>query len=65
MVASSWTDADVASVIEVSKEAKIVITHMDTVAHASIPRADMRQRLRSRSLIERVVMPEDGTTLSF
>lgn len=58
-------DADVASVINASEDAEIVITHMDSVAHASITRADMRQRLTSRSLIDQVHMPEDGTTLSF
>ncbi|MCR4667628.1 MAG: MBL fold metallo-hydrolase [Desulfovibrio sp.] len=58
-------DADVAAVHMACPEATIVISHMDTVAHASITRNDMRQFLHKRGLETATVMPDDGETLSF
>ena len=54
----------VARVHETLPEAELVITHMDNVAHASIDREQMRERLAKRG-IEHYYMPEDGETLDF
>lgn len=57
-------DADIAEIHNVCPAATIIVSHMDTVAHASISRADMRILLRKRGL-EHVFMPEDGEKASF
>ncbi|MBQ7586133.1 MAG: MBL fold metallo-hydrolase [Desulfovibrionaceae bacterium] len=56
---------DVALVHEACPHAKIVISHMDTVAHATITRSDMKGFLKKLSLEEFTIMPDDGETLSF
>ncbi len=56
-------DADIAAVHAACPQARIVISHMDTVAHAAITRTDMRRLLRERGLETVAVMPEDGEVL--
>ena len=56
-------DEDVEAVAQTAKNAKIVISHMDTVAHASITRYAMRGLLAKRGVV--YLMPEDGETLAF
>lgn len=58
-------DADVAAVHTACPQAKIVISHMDTVAHATLSRADMRRLIQERGLEAATVMPDDGETLTF
>lgn len=56
-------DADIAEVRKVCPAASLVVSHMDTVAHASLTRASMRVLLRQRGL--QAFMPEDGEKLTF
>ena len=58
-------DADVAAVHKACPAAKIVVSHMDSVAHAAITRADMRLLLKKQGLETVAVMPDDGETLAF
>ena len=57
-------DEDVESVAKTSPSAKLVITHMDNVAHASITRHSMRGLLAKRG-VKNYFMPEDGEVLNF
>jgi len=56
-------DEDVEAVAKTVPGAKVVVSHMDTVAHASITRFTMRGLLARRQTD--YVMPDDGETLSF
>ena len=56
-------DEDVEAVARTVPDAQIVISHMDTVAHASITRYTMRGLLAKRGV--EYLMPEDGETLAF
>lgn len=56
-------DEDVEAVARTAPDAQIVISHMDTVAHASITRYTMRGLLAKRGVD--YLMPEDGETLIF
>ncbi|HBX75210.1 MAG: MBL fold metallo-hydrolase [Succiniclasticum sp.] len=56
-------DEDVEAVARTAPDAQIVISHMDTVAHASITRYTMRGLLAKRGVD--YLMPEDGETLVF
>ncbi len=58
-------DQDVAMVRKACPEAEIVISHMDNVAHASITRAGMKERLNRLGLHEKMHMPEDGEVCTF
>ncbi len=55
-------DEDVEAVAKTLPRAKIVISHMDTVAHASITRHSMRGLLAARG-VAGYAMPEDGEIL--
>ena len=52
-------DEDVACVRAAAPKAKIFVTHMDNVAHASLTRHTLRGRLATRG-VSNYVMPEDG-----
>ena len=56
-------DEDVEAVARTVPDAQIVISHMDTVAHAYITRYTMRGLLAKRGV--EYLMPEDGETLAF
>ncbi len=58
-------DADVASVCDACPEAAVIVSHMDNVAHAALDRTTMRSRLKRRGLDGRVLMPDDGQTMTF
>ncbi len=58
-------DHDVESVCRACPDARIVISHMDNVAHASITRTGMVERLKRRGILDRVIMPDDGETCTF
>lgn len=57
-------DEDVAAVMRTAPQAKIIISHMDNVAHACITRQDMRGLLARRNITE-YLMPKDGEVLAF
>ena len=57
-------DEDVEAVARTMPESKIIPTHMDNVAHASITRHEMRGLLARRG-IENYQMPADGEVLAF
>ena len=58
-------DADVEKVVRAADGAKVVVSHMDAVAHATISRPDMKKRLIERGVWGKVIMPDDGETLTF
>lgn len=45
--------------------AKIIISHMDNVAHATIDRAGMRKFVSENRMEKDALIPEDGETLEF
>lgn len=57
-------DEDVAWVAKAAPQAKLVISHMDNVAHACITRHTMPGLLAGRG-IQNYFMPKDGETLTF
>lgn len=57
-------DEDVAAVAATLPDARIFITHMDTVSHATLTRQEMRGHLARRS-VSNWVMPEDGESVAF
>lgn len=58
-------DNDVNEVYKSCPNAKIIVSHMDNVAHASLTRKTMRERLMQRDLWDKVLMPDDGEAYSF
>lgn len=58
-------DHDVAMVHKAAPCARVIVSHMDTVAHASITRATMRERLQKLGIWDAILMPADGESLSF
>jgi L-ascorbate metabolism protein UlaG (beta-lactamase superfamily) len=54
-------DAD--DVVELTglTQARIVVVHLDAIAHATETRADLRERLHAEGLTDRVAVPEDGS----
>ena len=57
-------DEDVSCVAKALPTAKLVISHMDNVAHATITRHSMRGLLAQRG-VTNYIMPEDGETITF
>ena len=55
-------DEDVECVAKTAPQAQIIISHMDTVAHASITRYSMRGLLARRE-VKGYLMPEDGEVM--
>ena len=58
-------DGDVEAVYRACPGARIIVSHMDTVAHAAITRADMVERLKQRRILHNAVIPSDGEMLTF
>lgn len=58
-------DADVEQVVRAADGARVVVSHMDNVAHATLTRQEMRRRLLARNVWDRVIMPDDGEILAF
>ena len=46
------------------RNATIIASHMDTVAHASLTRKTLKVALERRGLAKRVLMPDDGEEYS-
>ena len=57
-------DEDIDCIRQTLPTAKIVVSHMDNVAHATITRHEMRGLLAKRG-VENYFMPADGETLEF
>ncbi|MDA0174673.1 MBL fold metallo-hydrolase [Solirubrobacter taibaiensis] len=57
------TNDDVVTLAREFPDALIVAVHLDAVAHATETRADLRARLVSEGLVERVLVPEDGALI--
>lgn len=55
---------DVLKVHEAAPDARLVISHMESVAHATVTRADMRDFAQKRGFIDSIIIPADGETLS-
>ncbi|MCQ2444200.1 MAG: MBL fold metallo-hydrolase [Mailhella sp.] len=53
-------DADVEKVVRAGSGARVLVSHMEAVAHATISREEMRRRLVSRGVWDMVDMPDDG-----
>ncbi len=58
-------DADVEKTVQAADGAKVIVSHMDAVAHATISRGEMKKRLIARGVWDKVIMPDDGETLEF
>jgi L-ascorbate metabolism protein UlaG (beta-lactamase superfamily) len=57
---------DIAEVIrETPEETKIIASHLDTVGHAMIGRKEIRQFVKDYNLAAKVLIPEDGESLTF
>lgn len=56
---------DVLKVHEAAPDAKLVISHMESVAHATVTRAEMRDFAQKHGFIDSIAIPDDGETLSF
>lgn len=56
-------DEDVARVRKAAPYAKIIISHMEEVAHATISREDMRKFLRARNMEDAALIPENGDVM--
>jgi L-ascorbate metabolism protein UlaG (beta-lactamase superfamily) len=57
----TMTADDVVAVARHAPAARVVAVHLEAVNHCELTRADLRQRLQSERLLERVTVPEDGT----
>jgi len=55
---------DVRQVCRQAPTATIVASHMEAVNHATLTRADLRRYLADNALVDRVLVPEDGETLT-
>lgn len=51
---------DIDKVLAAAPDATIIATHMDTVGHAELSRADLRRFIAERHLELRLLVPEDG-----
>mgnify|MGYP000091370720 CR=1 FL=1 len=59
-------DPMVVETVRLSGHAKVVVTHLDAVDHATVSRADLRQMAATASIDQsRLRVPEDGELLSF
>lgn len=58
-------DADVQAVREACPQARIIVSHMDNVAHAALTRQSMDQCLRRRGIRDGILMPDDGQSCHF
>lgn len=56
---------DVCQVCRTVPRAKIIAVHMEVINHCRLTRADLRARLLTEGLLDQVLIPEDGITLSF
>ena len=58
-------DQDLASLYDTCPDATLIASHMDTVAHATLTRKTLREKLASKGVLENFLIPEDGESLHF
>ena len=58
-------DDDVAAMGKAAPYTKIIVSHMDNVAHASLTRTTLNQSLKRKKALKRLYIPEDGEVLEF
>ncbi len=58
-------DTDILSIHDMCPHSRIIISHMDTVAHATISRSDMKKFIYENGLEQYTVMPDDGEVVTF
>lgn len=54
---------DVKEVLKKSPDSTVIASHMDTVSHLSVTRADLR-KLKEENNLKKLLIPEDGETLT-
>ena len=58
-------DSDVANVYELCPNAKIIASHMDNVAHATLNRQTLSEKLHQRNIADKILIPSDGEIYQF
>ena len=58
-------DHDLISLHDACPTAALIASHMDTVAHASLTRRTLREKLARKGILEDFLIPEDGEALHF
>lgn len=56
---------DVLKVHEAAPDATLVISHMESVAHATVTRAEIAQFAKAKGFSDSIVIPAEGEMLSF
>lgn len=58
-------DSDVEKVYELCPNAKIIASHMDNVAHATLNRQTLSKKLHQRNIADKILIPADGEIYHF
>jgi L-ascorbate metabolism protein UlaG (beta-lactamase superfamily) len=58
-------DSDVEKVYELCPNAKIIASHMDNVAHATLTRKTLGEKLQQRNIADKILIPSDGEIYQF
>lgn len=58
-------DQDLVSLHDSYPDATLIASHMDTVAHATLTRKTLREKLASKGVLENFLIPEDGESFHF
>lgn len=58
-------DLDLYKVYKTCPQACIIASHMDTVAHATLTRKTLKERLRKLGIADKILIPNDGDTIIF
>ena len=55
---------DVKNVLDYTKGAKVIASHLDTVSHLSVTREDLNE-FKTKNNIDNLLIPNNGETLQF
>ncbi len=58
-------DNDLYEVYKTVPKAKIIASHMDTVAHASLTRQTLHEKLAQKGIADQIIIPKDGESYQF
>lgn len=58
-------DQDLAALHDTCPDATLIASHMDTVAHATLTRKTLREKLAGKGILESFLIPADGEFLRF
>ena len=58
-------DHDLVSLHDTCPDATLIASQMDTVAHATLTRKTLRDKLASEGVLENFLIPEDAESLHF